>query len=328
MISKKAIHILIPCLLLALSIAAWHNYKAQQQGANTLTGTIETTKADITAKTSGYIQELYIKEGDTVLRGTPAARLERKDLEASLLRDQAAYSQAQNRLLELQNGTRSEELAEAAARTAAAASSLKKAARDLERASALAASGAIAQSAYDDAATARDTAAAQLAASQQQEIRLQNGTREEEIAAASQEAERCKAVIAISQAAIDDLLIYSPLDGIILTKNFQPGEYVNAGSALATIADLSDCWVKVYVSSAELGRLHIGQSASIYIDALPGESLAGTIREISDQAEYTPRQSITKNERANLVFAVKVAVDNPDGLLKPGMPADVIWNES
>ena len=173
----------------------------------------------------------------------------------------------------------------------------------------------------------RDTAAAQLAASRQQEARLQNGTRAEEIAAAQQEVERTKAVIAISQAAIDDLIVYSPLDGVILTKNFQPGEYVNAGSAIATRTDLSDGWVKVYVSAAELARLHIGQTAAVHVDGLSAEGLTGTIREISDQAEYTPRQSITKNERANLVFAVKVAVDNPDGSLKPGMPADVIWNE-
>ena len=327
MLREKAARILIPILLLALSAAAWYNYRDQQQSANTLTGTIEATKADITAKNSGYIEDLYIKEGDTVSKGTPAARLTRKDLAASLLRDQSAYAQAQSKLQELETGTRSEELAEAAARTSAAAASLQKAERDLDRTASLLASGAVAQSAYDDAATVRDTAAAQLAASRQQEARLQNGTRAEEIAAAQQEVERTKAVIAISQAALDDLIVYSPLDGVILTKNFQPGEYVNAGSAIATITDLSDCWVKVYVSAAELARLHIGQTAAVHVDGLSAEGLTGTIREISNQAEYTPRQSITKNERANLVFAVKVAVDNPDGSLKPGMPADVIWNE-
>ena len=327
MVRKKPLHIIISILLLALSLAAWHTYTAQKQAAKVLTGTVEATKADITAKSSGYIQELYIKEGDTVQKGTPAARLERKDLEAALLRDQAAYAQAKSHLKELENGTRSEELQEAAAKTAAAETALKKADRDLARAASLLENGAIAQSFYDDAATTRDTAAAQLKASQQQEARLQNGTRQEEIETAQEEVSRTQSVIAISQAALDDLLIYSPLAGTILTKNFEPGEYVNTGAAIATITDLSDCWVKVYVSSAELGQLHIGQTASVQIDSMPGQTFSGKIRDINSQAEYTPRQSITKNERANLVFAVKVAIDNPDGIMKPGMPADVIFDE-
>ena len=107
MLREKAARILIPILLLALSAAAWYNYRDQQQSTNTLTGTIEATKADITAKNSGYIEDLYIKEGDTVSKGTPAARLTRKDLAASLLRDQSAYAQAQSKLQELETGTRS-----------------------------------------------------------------------------------------------------------------------------------------------------------------------------------------------------------------------------
>ena len=122
---------------------------------------------------------------------------------------------------------------------------------------------------------------------------------------------------------IEDSFIYSPLDAMVLTKNFEAGEYVNAGSALLTVADLSDCWVKIYIPSTELGRVSVGSLAEVRIDAAPGQVFFGRVREISENAEYTPRQSITRNERANMVFAVKVAVDNDAGVLKPGMPADV-----
>ena len=100
------------------------------------------------------------------------------------------------------------------------------------------------------------------------------------------------------------------------------------GSAvLATVADLSDCWVKIYLPSTVLGRVKLGSSAEVRVDSFPDRAFQGRVRKISDKAEFTPRQSLTTEERANLVFAVEVSVDNPDGVLKPGMPADVILHD-
>lgn len=311
-------------LLISLGIGCWYRYNMRQASAEVLTGTVEATKADITAKTSGYIKEIYIQAGDTVQKGDPAAALDRKDLAAALLRDQAALASAQSRLTELENGTRHEEIDEAAAHTASVRSAYAKAQRDADRQSSLLAAGAVAQSVYDDALTARDTAAANLEAAQKNESRLRNGSRTEEIAAAREEVTRCQAVVDISAAQLDDLTLYAPLDGLILTKNFEPGEYAAAGAAIATIADLTDCWVKVYVSAADLAKLQVGGNASIMVDGIEGK-LPAHIKEINHQAEYTPRQSITKDERANLVFAVKVAINDNNGTLKPGMPADVIF---
>ncbi|MDF2634104.1 MAG: hypothetical protein K0R78_978 [Pelosinus sp.] len=114
------------------------------------------------------------------------------------------------------------------------------------------------------------------------------------------------------------------LNGVVLNKNYQNGEFVNPGSAIATIGDLNDCWVKVYISSEQLGLIKLGQSVDVKIDAYPDKVFAGNIKEISQNAEFTPRQSITQKERANLVFYVKVKIDNSEGILKPGMPADVV----
>jgi len=123
---------------------------------------------------------------------------------------------------------------------------------------------------------------------------------------------------------VADTVVVSPISGIVLTKNFENGEYINPGSALATVGDMTDCWVKVYVSSAQLGLIKTGQAVAVKVDSFPDRVFAGTIKEISQNAEFTPRQSITQRERANLVFYVKVKVDNGEGVLKPGMPADVI----
>lgn len=156
---------------------------------------------------------------------------------------------------------------------------------------------------------------------------MQAGTRSEQITSAQEELNRTKAILAISNSLVSDLKVYAPLDGVILTKNYEQGEYIAAGAPIATIADLSDCWVKVYIPATELGKIKIGTKASLTIDSLPNRTFIGYVREISDKAEYTPRQSITKNERANMVFAVKVYMDNSEKIMKPGMPIDVIFDE-
>ncbi len=310
-----------------LAFFAWQEYRSQQADAQVLTGTVEATKADITPKTSGYIEELLVKEGDSVTAGTLAAKLSRKDLEAAYLRDQAAYESASMNLTKLQNGNRPEEIREAQNQTRAARAASDKAERDYARMAELLAADAISRQAYDAAVEARDSAASNLAALAERQQLLESGTRAEDLAMAVHARDQASAAMAMSEDAVKDLSIYVPLSGSILTKNYELGEYVAAGSPIATIADLSDCWVKVYVSSEEMGRIRLGQKADISIDGVPGKTFAGHIKEISDSAEYTPRQSITKNERVNLVFAVKVAIDNGDGLMKPGMPADVVFHE-
>lgn len=314
-------------LLGALSFFAWKEYKSQEAQSHVLTGTVEATKADITPKLSGYIEELHVKEGEPVVKGALAARLSRKDLEAAYLRDEAAYESAAMNLTKLQNGSRPEEIRQAQNETRAARAASVKASQDYARMEALLSADAISRQAYDAALEARDAAAANLAALEERQKLLETGARAEDLAMASRAKDQAAAAMAMSEESVKDLSIYVPLSGVILTKNFESGEYVSPGSPIATIADLSDMWVKVYISSTELEEIRLGQKADISIDGMPGRVFSGHIKEISDAAEYTPRQSITKKERANLVFAVKVAVDDGDGLVKPGMPADVVFHE-
>ena len=144
------------------------------------------------------------------------------------------------------------------------------------------------------------------------------------IEAQRQEVERNVAILAATQSEDNDSIVACPANGLVLTKNFEDGEYVTAGAPIATIGEMDDCWVKVYVSSEQLGLIHVGQSVDVNVDSFPGRTFEGKIKEISENAEYTPRQSITKQERANMVFAVKVKLDNSEGIFKPGMPADVV----
>jgi len=98
---------------------------------------------------------------------------------------------------------------------------------------------------------------------------------------------------------------------------------VNPGISILTLMDPQDLWVRAYVPETEIGRLRIGQAATVSVDAFPGRGFPGAITEIASEAEFTPKNVQTRKERVNLVFRVKVAVRNPEGVLKPGMPADV-----
>lgn len=314
-------------LLAGLSYFAWQEYRNQSAEAALLTGTIEATKADITPKASGYLSALLVKEGDPVRAGDLAARLSRRDLEAAALRDRAAYESAAANLTKLQNGSRVEDIEAARSEEAAARAANDKAAKDFARMDQLFSADAISKKDYDAALEARDAAAANLAAAAERRKLLEAGSRAEDIAIAQHTKDQYAAALAMSESAVDDLSVYAPISGVILTKNYEPGEYVSAGAPIATIADLSDVWVKVYVSSEEMGRLTLGQKADVMIDGAPGRVFPGHIKEIASAAEYTPRQSITKNERVNLVFGVKVAIDDGEGIMKPGMPADVRFHE-
>ena len=323
----KPLAIIILLIVIGLLIWSGYNYYQQKQTAKISTGTIEVTKADITTKINGYMTELTVKEGDHVTQNQVIAKIDRKDLFATLTRDTAALAKAQADLTDLQKGARPEELREASANTAAMQSAYDKDTKDYTRYQSLANEGAIATQQLDNARAAYEASAANLKAAQEKEHLVFAGNRTDQIAASEYEVTRCAAVLQASQIALEDITIYSPLDGLILTKNFEPGEYVNAGTAIATVADMNDCWVKIYVPSADLGKIKIGESVEVMIDAFPDRIFTGHITEISDTAEYTPRQSITKSERTNMVFAVKVAVDNEEMILKPGMPADVIFND-
>lgn len=290
----------------------------------TATGTIEVTKTDVTPKVGGYLVERNFQAGDLVKSGQILARIDRPDLKAQLERDEAALAKARAQLLDLEQGARVQELQEGAANLAAARAQAIKAKNDFERYSRLFREQAISAQQLDSFRSANEVAASMLLAAQSRYSLLQAGSRPETIEAQRMEVDRSLAVLLISRTQMQDTVVLSPLSGRVLSKNYEKGEYVNAGASIATIGDMQDCWVKIYVSTAQLGKIHLGQVVRIKIDAYPDKIFQGKIKEINQNGEYTPRQSITQQERANMVFGVKVMVDNLDEIMKPGLPADVV----
>lgn len=320
--TKLRIAAVVLVVLAVMGAAGYKLYGRTEQGI-TATGTIEVTKTDITPKAGGYLVELRVREGDSVTRGQPVAKIDRPDLTAQLLRDEAALAKARAQLKDLEAGSRAQELRQAAAALASARSQAEKARADFERYARLYRDGAVSTQQLDYARSTHEVAANALTAAESQYSLLLAGNRPDAIEAQRLEVERSLAVLEISRTQVADTLVSSPITGRVLSKNYEKGEYVNAGAAIATIGDMKDCWVKVYVSTAQMGQIRLGQSAKVKIDAYPDKTFRGEIAEISQNAEYTPRQSITQRERANMVFAVKVKVENADETMKPGLPADV-----
>ena len=124
---------------------------------------------------------------------------------------------------------------------------------------------------------------------------------------------------------MDKLTVYAPMDGVILTRSIHVGEVAQAGASTMTIADISNLTVTVYLSEDHYGEVNVGDEVSFTADSFPNETFTATVTRIADQAEYTPRNVQTKEERQTTVYAIELEVNNPDGKLKPGMPVDVTF---
>jgi HlyD family secretion protein len=136
---------------------------------------------------------------------------------------------------------------------------------------------------------------------------------------------QAKASLALIDTQLKKLTVYAPMDGVVLTRNVEPGEFVQPGSSAITMANLDDLTITVYIPEDRYGEIHIGQDASVTVDSFPGQTFSATVTKIADQAEFTPRNVQTVEGRSATVYAVKLNVNDPEGKLKLGMPADVIF---
>jgi HlyD family secretion protein len=164
-------------------------------------------------------------------------------------------------------------------------------------------------------------ARAALAQAKAQYELVKIGPRSEDIDQARARLGQTKASLGLARTRFDYATLKAPMSGVVLSKNIEPGEYVNPGTPVITMANLKDVWLRAYVDARQVGRLRIGQSARVTTDT-PGQAFTGRVSFISSEAEFTPKTVQTEQERVKLVYRVKIDIPNPDGALKPGMPAD------
>jgi HlyD family secretion protein len=144
---------------------------------------------------------------------------------------------------------------------------------------------------------------------------------------AQKAVEQAQANLDLLETQIAKLTIYAPTAGTVLTRNVEPGEFVQPGATVFKLANLENLTITVYVPEDRYGEISLGQQADVNVDSFPGETFTAQVSYIADTAEYTPRNVQTVEGRSATVYAIKLKVDDPSGKLKPGMPADVKFSE-
>ncbi len=345
-------------LLVLAAIAAWWLWLRPAPlpaGLIQANGRIEGDHYTVAGKVPGKISSLLAREGDAVEQGQILARLDDAEVRAKVEQAKAAVQamEAQRDAartalatlkaqIPLQVDTARAGVAHAKAALAAARAGEQQAARDAKRFAEMLKRKTVERHRAEEAELAwkvakAESATAEAAVTQAEkalaEAELgwqQVKAKEQEVAALEAQLAQTLAALAEAVSVLDDLSIRAPAGGIITTRIADEGEVVAAGSPLFDIVDLDRLYLKVYIPEKVIGKVRLGLPARIYTDAFADESFPATVRYIASQAEFTPKEVQTPDERVKLVYAVKLYADeNPDHRLTPGLPADAVirWQE-
>lgn len=299
-------------------------------------------------------EQAGLHSAEAQLQQTITAVAYQKEAQAADLQLRSAeLTQARARLAELTAGSRKQEIEEARASVDQAATEEQRALRDWERAQTLHKTDDISTSQYDQfqrnyraaAALARQARErlnmvmegprqeqiaqaraqvdrAQAAVRLSEAARLELKRREEEVQARRAERERASAQVQVLESQLGDTQAHSPIDGTVLTKAAEVGQILAAGTTVVTLGDLEHPWVRGYINEKDLGRIKLGAKAKVTTDSFPGKVYWGQVSYIASEAEYTPKQIQTQEERVKLVYRIKIAIPNPQQELKSNMPVD------
>jgi HlyD family secretion protein len=287
---KKVIGIIlvvavVAVLIILILVNQNRKMAPDRPGTVTATGTIEITEIDISPQLSGQILEMTRERGQEADSGVLLVKIDVKQLKARLDEIQAGYDvlDAQIKQAQIQLANQN---------------------RNLERMKMVLEAGAATQSQYDNLETERDYTRQQVNTLETQKKNL----------AAQKE---------VLQAQISYSEIYAPATGWITSKNHEVGELAMPGIPLYTLSLLDKAYINVYVNETRIGEINLNDSAYLVIDTYPDKNFKGYVEFISPQAEFTPKNIQTKEERVKLVFEVRIRLDNSEHMLKPGLPADV-----
>jgi len=278
---------------------------------------------------------------------------EKATLAADIETRRADLASMEARLAELKNGSRPQEKLDAKAAVDSAQSELDRAKKDWERAQILYKNDDISTAQFDqyrnrfESAEAalkqlREREALVLAGPRIEQINAQQGQvehtrgalktaeantlemkrREQELTTRRAEIERSRASLALIDSQLADTIAASPVDGVVLVKAADVGEILSPGTTVVTVGDIEHPWLRGYINETDLGKVKLGSQANVTTDSYPGKVYQGRVTFIASEAEFTPKQIQTQQERVKLVYRVKIEMDNPRHDLKSNMPAD------
>jgi HlyD family secretion protein len=288
-----------------------------------LYGNVDIRQVDLGFRVGGRLEKMLFEEGDEVHKGDTVAVLDKAPYEASLRAAQAQFLQAKANFLKLKKGNRPQEIEEARANVRQLKAAYENAVATLKRQTDQLKIAATSKQAYEDALYKKSESEAQLKSAQEALSLAQEGFRLEDIQAAQAAMEVAKAQLKSAQLNLQDTTIFSPSDGIILTRVREPGAIVDPQSIVYTLSLHKPVWVRAYVSEIGLGCIKPGMPVLITTDANPDKPLTGQIGFISPQAEFTPKTVESPELRTDLVYRLRITVEDSKGALRQGMPVTV-----
>lgn len=319
---KRVVIAVVVLLAAAAAVGYFLTRGRGVDGAVKVSGTIEVTDVEVSFKIPGRVRERLVDEGEAVKEGQVIARLDSEDLlhEVALRRREAEALEAN--LRELANGFRKEEIAQADAAVSRARAEARRQQADFARQEALYRREVISRREFDAARAAHESSQALLREAEAQQELVHRGQRRERIDAARARLSQAREALALARTRLGYATLASPITGIVLSRSVEPGEQVAAGTPIVTVGRMEDTWLRAYIAETDLGRVKVGQKAWVGTDTYPDKRYEGTVTFISPEAEFTPRNVQTEQERVKLVYRIKITVPNPAMELKPGMPAD------
>jgi HlyD family secretion protein len=285
-----------------------------------LFGNVEIRQVLLGFRVPGRLMDIYYEEGQSVVSGDLLGEIDPLPYEIRLDEARATLRQAQANLDKMESGYQSEEIRQSVARRDQVRASLSLAEKDYERLSNLFAQSAISKKDLDGATSTRDQLKAELASAESALDLMRKGYRSEDVRAAVAAVDLAEARLREAEVSLSDTKLYAPAEGTVLTRVTEPGTVLAAGQGVYAIMLKKPVQVRSYVTEPQLGRVRLGMKGKIFTDSHP-DPLEGTVNFIASEAEFTPKQVQTENQRVDLVYRIRLLVeDNPGDRLKSGMP--------
>lgn len=288
----------------------------------TASGTIESVNVTVSSKSTGKIEKLNFKEGDRVKKGDLLVEINHDLLDIQLRQSEAGVDLANAQLKLLKSGARREDIKQSEDLVNQAKTNVDLAKLDKERAEDLYKQDAATKKQFDDASARYDLALSQYNSARENLKKVKTIVRPEEIEQSQANLKRSIATVDLIRQNIEDCRVYAPVEGFVSKKFVEAGENTIVGASLLRISNLETVDLVIYIPETDIAKVKLGQDAEIKIDAFKDKTYTGKIIFISPEAEFTPKNIQTPDERTKLVFAVKIQIPNPQFELKPGLPAD------
>lgn len=323
--------VVVALIIIALVAAAVGGWLWQQRANNkplTLYGNVDIRTVNMSFRVGGRLARLTVDEGDTIHSGQTLGELDRAPYVNALQQAEANAAAAQAQYDLMLAGYRNEEIAQAAAAVKQAQAAADYAQNFYQRQQGLWKSRTISANELENARSSRDQAQATLKAAQDKLSQYQTGNRPQQIAQAKASLEQATAQVAQAKLNLQDTTLLAPADGTLLTRAVEPGTLLNAGSTVLTLSLTRPVWVRAYIDEVNLGQAQPGQPVLIYTDGRPDKPWHGKIGFVSPTAEFTPKTVETPNLRTDLVYRLRIIVNDPDDALRQGMPVTVQFRDA